>query len=122
MFQTHGHEGPYLHAAQKAQTTIAGMSVWSCPMKRWVSPLGLISASAVFLLLSKSFATTGWRIAMLLFAIIVIPALVARYKLADSPLFEQLKRREQLARMPSLGVLRRHTFPSSSLAQSRHSN
>ena len=47
--------------------------------------LGLISASAVFLVLSKTFATTGWRIAMLLSAVIVIPALVARYKLADSP-------------------------------------
>src|SRR5246500_2211791 len=70
--------------------------------------LGLISASAVFLVLSKSFATTGWRIAMLLSAIIVIPALVARYKLADSPLFEQLKRREQLARLPSFDVFRKH--------------
>jgi MHS family shikimate/dehydroshikimate transporter-like MFS transporter len=73
--------------------------------------LGLMSASAVFLLLSKSFATSGWRIAMLLSAVIVIPALVARYKLADSPLFEQLKRREQLARMPSFGVLRNHALP-----------
>jgi MHS family shikimate/dehydroshikimate transporter-like MFS transporter len=73
--------------------------------------LGLISASAVFLVLRRSFATTGWRIAMLLSAIIVIPALVARYKLADSPLFEQLKRREQLARMPSLAVIREHPVP-----------
>ena len=69
------------------------------------------SASASGVEPSKSFATTGWRIAMLLSAIIVIPALVARYKLADSPLFEQLKRREQLARMPSFGVLRQHTVP-----------
>jgi MFS transporter, MHS family, shikimate and dehydroshikimate transport protein len=73
--------------------------------------LGLISASAVFLVLSKTFTTTGWRIAMLLSAIVVIPALVARYKLADSPLFEQLKRREQLARMPSLGVFRKYSVP-----------
>jgi len=73
--------------------------------------LGLISASAVFLVLRRSFATTGWRIAMLLSAIIVIPALVARYKLADSPLFEQLKRRDQLARVPSLAVIREHHVP-----------
>ena len=73
--------------------------------------LGLIAASAVFLALSKTFATTGWRIAMLLSAIIVIPALVARYKLADSPLFDLLKRREQLARMPSLAVFRRYSLP-----------
>jgi MFS family permease len=73
--------------------------------------LGLISASAVFLVLSKSFATTGWRVAMLLSALIVIPALVARYKLADSPLFELLKQREQLARMPSFGVFRKYAVP-----------
>jgi MFS transporter, MHS family, shikimate and dehydroshikimate transport protein len=73
--------------------------------------LGLMAASAVFLMLSKTFATTGWRIAMLLSAVIVIPALVARYKLADSPLFEQLKRREQLARMPSFSVFRKHAIP-----------
>jgi MFS transporter, MHS family, shikimate and dehydroshikimate transport protein len=70
--------------------------------------LGLMAASAVFLLLRASFATTGWRIAMLVSAAIVIPALVARYKLADSPLFEQLKQRNQLVRLPSLHVFRKH--------------
>jgi len=73
--------------------------------------LGLLSASGVFLVLGKSFVTTGWRIAMLLSAIIVIPALVARYKLADSPLFEQLKRREQLAKMPTFAVLKDYAVP-----------
>jgi len=73
--------------------------------------LGLMAASAVFLVLGKTFATTGWRIAMLLSAIIVIPALVARYKLADSPLFEQLKRREEIARIPSLAVFKKHAVP-----------
>jgi MHS family shikimate/dehydroshikimate transporter-like MFS transporter len=71
-------------------------------------PLGAISASAVMLLLSDSFATTGWRVAMLLSALIVIPALLARYKLTDSPLFERLKQREQLAKMPSFTVVRTH--------------
>ncbi|HKW87289.1 MAG TPA: MFS transporter [Candidatus Acidoferrales bacterium] len=70
--------------------------------------LGIMAASGMFLLLRKSFATTGWRVAMLFSAIIVIPALIARYKLADSPLFEQLKRREQLARLPSFDVFRKH--------------
>jgi len=70
--------------------------------------LGIMAASGMFLLLRKSFATTGWRVAMLLSAIIVIPALVARYKLADSPLFEQLKHRQQLARLPSFDVFRKH--------------
>ena len=44
--------------------------------------LGLMSGSAVFLFWRDTFATTGWRIAMLLSAVIAIPALVARYKLS----------------------------------------
>jgi MFS family permease len=71
-------------------------------------PLGAIAASGALLLLSKTFATTGWRAAMLLSVLIVIPALLARYKLADSPLFERLKQREQLATLPSFDVLRKH--------------
>jgi MFS transporter, MHS family, shikimate and dehydroshikimate transport protein len=70
--------------------------------------LGIMAASGVFLLLRKNFATTGWRVAMLLSAVIAIPALVARYKLSDSPLFQQLKQRQQLARLPSFGVFRKH--------------
>jgi MFS family permease len=73
--------------------------------------LGLMASSVAFLTLQRTFATTGWRIAMLLSAVILIPAFVARYKLADSPLFEQLRRREQLARMPSLAVFRTHAVP-----------
>ena len=78
--------------------------------------LGLMSGSAVFLLWRDSFATTGWRIAMLLSAVIAAPALVARYKLADSPIFEQLKRREQLAKLPSFNVFREHAVPTLALA------
>jgi MFS transporter, MHS family, shikimate and dehydroshikimate transport protein len=70
--------------------------------------LGIMAASGMFLLLRNSFATTGWRVAMLFSAIVVIPALIARYKLADSPLFEQLKHREQLVRLPSFDVFRKH--------------
>jgi MHS family shikimate/dehydroshikimate transporter-like MFS transporter len=73
------------------------------------TPLGAMAASGAMLLMSKTFATTGWRIAMVLSVIIVIPALLARYKLADSPLFERLKRQEQLAALPSLGVFKKHT-------------
>jgi MHS family shikimate/dehydroshikimate transporter-like MFS transporter len=74
-------------------------------------PLGAMAASGMMLVLNKSFATTGWRIAMLLSVVIVIPALLARYKLADSPLFERLKQREQLAAMPSFGVFKTHAGP-----------
>jgi MHS family shikimate/dehydroshikimate transporter-like MFS transporter len=77
----------------------------------WISlaslgiPLGGLTASAVLLILNKTFSTTGWRSAMLLSAVIVVPAILARYKLAETPLFEQLKQREQLS------VLREYAAP-----------
>ena len=74
-------------------------------------PLGAMAASSVLLIFSKTFNTTGWRIAMLLSAVIVLPALLARYKLADSPLFERLKQREELSRMPSFSVFRQYSAP-----------
>ncbi len=74
-------------------------------------PLGGMTASAVLLILNKTFTTTGWRIAMLLSAVIVIPAILARYKLADTPLFERLKQREQLSKMPSFAVFKKHAAP-----------
>ncbi len=83
----------------------------------WVSlanlgiPGGAMAASAVLYVLADSFATTGWRIAMLLSAVVVIPGLFARSRLADSPLFELLKEKDELARMPSLAVLRQHWRP-----------
>ncbi|WP_336492323.1 MFS transporter [Methylobacterium nigriterrae] len=83
----------------------------------WVSlanlgiPGGAMAASAVLYLLSDNFATYGWRIAMLLSAVVVIPGLLARFQLADSPLFEKLKEKDELAKMPSLDVMRRHWRP-----------
>ena len=83
----------------------------------WVSlanigiPGGAMTASAVLFFLSDSFATTGWRIAMLLSVVVVIPGMLARYKLADSPLFERLKQQDELSRMPSLDVMRQHARP-----------
>ncbi len=71
-------------------------------------PLGTMSASVVLLVMSKTFATSGWRVAMLLSVVIVIPALLARYKFADSPLFEQVKQADKLAALPSFAVLRHH--------------
>ncbi len=74
-------------------------------------PLGAVAASAVMFTLSASFRTGGWRIAMLLSLVIVIPALMARYKLADSPLFARLKQKEQLSKMPSFTVFRKYSRP-----------
>lgn len=83
----------------------------------WVSlanlgiPGGAMAASAVLFLLADSFSTYGWRIAMLLSVVVVVPGLLARSKLADSPLFEQLKAKDELSKMPSLDVTRKHWRP-----------
>jgi len=74
-------------------------------------PMGAIAASAVMFMLSKNFKAGGWRIAMLLSALIVIPALLARYKLADTPLFEKLKKQEALAKLPSFAVFKKYSRP-----------
>ena len=98
-----------------ASALLAEFSSQSRSRAFWMSlanlgiPLGFMSASAAMLVLNKTFANSGWRVAMLLSGIIILPALVARYKQADSPLFEQLKQREQLAGAPSLSVFREHT-------------
>ena len=83
----------------------------------WVSlanigiPGGAMAASAVLYFLADGFATYGWRVAMLLSIVVVVPGLLARYKLADSPLFEKLKDKDELAKLPSLEVLRSHARP-----------
>jgi MHS family shikimate/dehydroshikimate transporter-like MFS transporter len=74
-------------------------------------PGGAMVASGVLLALSESFTTYGWRIAMLLSAVIVVPALLARYKLADTPLFERLKQQDQLSKLPSFDVVKAHARP-----------
>jgi MFS transporter, MHS family, shikimate and dehydroshikimate transport protein len=72
-------------------------------------PLGGMAATVALLLLNKTFATTGWRVAMLLSAVVVLPAIIARFKMADSPLFMKVQLREEIVRAPSLAVFKRHT-------------
>lgn len=74
-------------------------------------PGGAMAASAVLYFLADSFATTGWRVAMLLSVIVVIPGLLSRLKLSDTPLFEKMKEHDELAKMPSLDVVRQHSRP-----------
>lgn len=83
----------------------------------WISlsnlgiPLGAMTGSGVLLIFSGSFDTWGWRVAMLLSLVIVVPALLARYKLADSPLFDKVKRQDSLAKLPTFAVFRTHWKP-----------
>ena len=74
-------------------------------------PGGAMAASLVLYVLADHFSTYGWRIAMLLSAVVVIPGLLARYKLGDTPLFEQMRERDELAKMPSFDVMRKYARP-----------
>lgn len=79
-------------------------------------PSGAMAASAALYVLSDTFTTTGWRVAMILSVFVVIPGILARYKLSDTPLFERMKAHDQVAKMPSVDVIRRHYKPIMLLA------
>jgi len=69
---------------------------------------GLAGALA---LLIPNFATTGWRIAFLLSLVIVIPALIARYLISETPFMRRLIEQKLVASAPSLEVFRDYWLP-----------
>ncbi|OBK35050.1 MFS transporter [Mycobacterium sp. 1165196.3] len=74
------------------------------------SPAGMLLATSVFFLARKvtgpAFLTYGWRIPFLLSVFLVGIGLFVRLKLTDAEIFERLKRRDELARLPIVEVLR----------------
>jgi metabolite-proton symporter len=77
---------------------------------------GLLIANIVFLAISQlsdaAFASWGWRIPFLLSIVLVALGLVIRLKLAESPEFEQVKKRREVRRMPIVEVLAEHWRPA----------
>ena len=76
-------------------------------------PGGLILANLVFLAVSgavggDAFLAWGWRVPFLASALLVAIGLVIRFKVAESPDFERLKREGARERMPLVAVLKRH--------------
>jgi metabolite-proton symporter len=76
-------------------------------------PGGLILANLVFLAVSgalgrDAFLAWGWRVPFLASAVLVVIGLVIRFKVAESPDFERLKRAGQRERMPLVAVLKKH--------------
>ena len=76
-------------------------------------PAGLILANLVFLAVSgalgrDAFLAWGWRVPFLASALLVVIGLVIRFKVAESPDFERLKRGGERERRPLVAVLRRH--------------
>jgi metabolite-proton symporter len=76
-------------------------------------PAGLILANLVFLAVSgalgrDAFLAWGWRVPFLASALLVVIGLVIRFKVAESPDFERLKRGGERERRPLVAVLKRH--------------
>lgn len=76
------------------------------------SPAGMLLATSVFsvtrtLTGPAGFLSFGWRIPFLLSIVLVAIGLFVRLKLTDAEVFGRLKRRNELARLPVLEVLRR---------------
>jgi MHS family shikimate/dehydroshikimate transporter-like MFS transporter len=67
-------------------------------------PIGLVSASAVFSLVSMlpdiDFKTWGWRIPFLISVLLVGIGLFVRARLPETPVFEHIKQRDQIVRSP----------------------
>jgi len=73
-------------------------------------PIGLVSASAVFSLVSllpdADFKSWGWRIPFLLSVLLIGVGLFVRARLPETPVFEAIKARGQIVRSPFLEVLK----------------
>jgi MFS family permease len=75
------------------------------------SPAGMLLATSIFYLTRKitgaaGFLAFGWRIPFLLSVILVGIGLFVRLKVTDAEIFERVKERDELARVPVLEVLR----------------
>ncbi|HML06868.1 MAG TPA: MFS transporter [Xanthobacteraceae bacterium] len=72
-------------------------------------PVGLVSASAVFSLVSMlpdaDFKAWGWRIPFLLSVFLVAIGLFVRARLPETPIFERLKARGQIVRSPFVEMI-----------------
>ena len=74
-------------------------------------PIGIILSNFVFLLSSTvvspaQFAAWAWRVPFLLSAVLVAVGFFVRLRVAESPIFEEVRRARSTRRMPVVDVLR----------------
>jgi MHS family shikimate/dehydroshikimate transporter-like MFS transporter len=74
-------------------------------------PLGMVLATIVFAAVSKlpeaDFLAWGWRIPFLLSVLLVGVGLFVRLKLVETPKFQQVRERNDIARLPVVEVLQK---------------
>jgi MFS transporter, MHS family, shikimate and dehydroshikimate transport protein len=72
-------------------------------------PIGLVSASAVFSLVSTlpvaDFQAWGWRIPFIVSVALVAVGMFVRARLPETPVFEEMKARGQIVRSPFLEIV-----------------
>ena len=77
------------------------------------SPVGYLLAYGMFALVTSSvapdaFLSWGWRIPFLASGVLIIIGYYVRRSIAESPLFEEIERRQQTAKAPITEVVRLH--------------
>jgi MFS transporter, MHS family, shikimate and dehydroshikimate transport protein len=72
-------------------------------------PIGLVSASAVFSIVSvlpdADFTAWGWRIPFIISVVLVAVGIFVRARLPETPVFEEMKARGQIVRSPFFEML-----------------
>jgi MHS family shikimate/dehydroshikimate transporter-like MFS transporter len=76
-------------------------------------PLGLLASTGAFALFQwvmtkEAFELWGWRVPFLLSGLLIVVGLIIRMRILETPLFAQLKEKNQVARAPISEAIRGH--------------
>jgi metabolite-proton symporter len=76
-------------------------------------PLGLLTSTAAVVLLHSNLAESafldwGWRVPFYLSGLLIVVGLLVRVRILETPLFAELKEKNQLAEAPVTEAIRRH--------------
>jgi len=78
-------------------------------------PIGVLAAVGMFALVSKlpeqELMSWGWRVPFLISILLVGVGLYIRLRLVETPVFRQLKLRDEVATIPAMEILSRHRRP-----------
>ncbi|MGW5382268.1 MFS transporter [Nocardia sp. NPDC003963] len=89
----------------------AGKRGWYGSFTQLGSPAGMLLATGVFYIVraaagEQAFLDGAWRIPFLLSVVLVVIGLLIRLRLTDARIFDRLRERDELARLPVVEVLR----------------
>jgi metabolite-proton symporter len=90
-----------------------GKRAWYGMFPQLGAPLGFFLSGGVFLLLShvlsdQQFFAFGWRIPFLASSVLVFLGLYVRFKITETPVFQEALSRGHQVRLPMLAVFRNH--------------